>query len=530
LLLNFEVTTSRCASSKEFRCSWAAERKKERQLHAGDAVAQLRSNGYLPETPPSNLSSPFVINCPPNLHFASSRSYREFAIMPSKGIQCYTYIAIPGAVITFTVVDKKYIKGLFNTTGTFAFTVTYNGQNLTSQSVEINILAGDLGGGSMKDMEDQISVVTPDVIVSYGFYDAGPGVAGLPDSDQCYVTVSPNYSSWMANVAPRGSPQAEKPFTHLFLPAAHDIGMNSMNSASAVIQSSALVDVMEKISPVFAKIAGMMTHEAVQHIAPNIVRGLAITQKDTLPSILSLGARYFEFRPAYLHNVIRKDHPIPDVLYFSHSAIPGMPYAQFLHDVVQFLTAYPDEIVVTQLRWDGVPAECARPSDEDLADYLNTALAASNGSLVAGSLNDILTLSISALRTQNKRLILFSNADSFSTYTDAGNATLVPAPLVAEFENLASNPALANGKPFTNLQCQATATNIRDVVIYSVLAANASSSCLLATKGVCDDGTLPWIVGNGQRLKGDQLVVVMNDFFDGATADVGVEWSRKRLA
>jgi len=469
--------------------------------------------------------------------------------MPSKGVQCYSYIAVPGASIIFSVpgttltknqlrqfsndhleVDKAHIKGPFNFTGTFTFTVSLNNQPLTTQNIDINVLAGDLEGGSMKTIENQSSVITNDVIVSYGFYDAGPGVAGLPSADQCYVTVSPNYSSWMGSVTPAGSQQAEKPFTKLFLPAAHDIGMNSMASASAVISSPALVDVMTSISPVFAKIAGMMTHEAVMHIAPNIVRGLAITQKDTLPTILSLGARYFEFRPAYLHNVIRKDKPIPDVLYFSHSAIPGMPYAQFLHDVVQFLIEHPDEIVVTQLRWDGVPAECARPSDQDLADYLNTALAASNGSIVAGGLNDMLTLSISQLRTQNRRLILFSNVDSFSTYTDAGNATLTPGPLIAEFESLAQNSAEARGKPFTNLQCQATATNITDVVVYSVLAANADSSCLLATKGVCDGGTLPWIVGNGGRLLDSELVVMMNDFFDGATSDVGVEWSRKRLA
>ena len=77
--------------------------------------------------------------------------------------------------------------------------------------------------------------------------------------------------------------------------------------------------------------------------------GLAITQKDTLSTILEIGARYFEFRPAFLYKEIR-GHSIPDVLYFSHSAIPGMPYAKFLHDTVEFLVAHPLEIVVVQLR------------------------------------------------------------------------------------------------------------------------------------------------------------------------------------
>jgi hypothetical protein len=284
---------------------------------------------------------------------------------------------------------------------------------------------------------------------------------------------------------------------------------------------------MATINPVFAKVAGMMSHEAVMLIAPNIVRGLAITQKDSLATILGIGARYFEFRPAFLHKVIRPDHPISDVLYFSHSAIPGMPYAQFLLETVAFLVAHPSEIVVVQLRWDGVPADCAHPSGQELSDYLNAALSTSHGALAAGSLDDMQHLTIAQLRDQRKRLILFGPTDSYSTYTDAANATLDGSSIVAEFEKV--NPQVQAGKPFTNLQCQAAATNLPEAVAYSVLAANADSSCLLATKPICDKKTLPWIAANAGRLDDGELVVVMNDFFDGATADVAIEWSRRRL-
>jgi hypothetical protein len=228
-----------------------------------------------------------------------------------------------------------------------------------------------------------------------------------------------------------------------------------------------------------------------------------------------------------LHKDIRPDHPIPDVLYFSHSAIPGMAYAQFLHDTVSFLASHPDEIVVVQLRWDGVPAECAHPTDQDLANYLNDALNTSNGAVAAGSLDDMLHLTIQELRDQRKRLILFMPADSYSTYTDKGNATLNGDSIIDEFNLLTAQ--LQAGKPFTNIQCQATASNIPDAVAYSVLAANADSSCLLSTKAICDSKTLPWIVQNAQRLDPGELVVVMNDFVDGATADVAIDWSRKRL-
>lgn len=466
--------------------------------------------------------------------------------MPSKGIQCYSYIAVPGCQIEFSVpggaitkdqlrvfnsdhleVDSKNIEGHFNFTGTFAFKVTQNGNQIAHEHVEINAVSGNLGAGSLKSMDDQQSRVANDVIVSYGFYDAGAGIAGLPKSDQCWVAVAPNYSAWMAQIAPRGSPQASKPFSKLFLPAPHDIGMNSMQNAGAVLQSNALIDVMKSIDPIFAKVAGMMTHSAVKALAPNIIAGLAITQKDTLQTLLSIGARYFEFRPAYLHSAIRQHQPIPDELYFSHSAIPGMSYKQFLHETVEFLMRNPDEIVVVQLRWDGVPADCAHPSNEDMANYLNQALAVSNNTLSAGSLDDMRNLSISDLRGQGKRLILFVNSDSFSTYTDEGNATVNGDTIVAQFNNI--NPDTQAGKPFSNLQCQATATNIPDVVAYSVLAADASSSCLLATKPLCDSKTLPWIKQNGGRLADGQLVVVMNDFLDGATADICIEWSKKRL-
>lgn len=308
--------------------------------------------------------------------------------MPSKGIQVYSYIAAEGCQIEYTVpgstlvrneirqfhndhleVDKEHIKGAFSFTGTFSLRVTQNGNEIAKNSVDINVLTGVLGGGTMKSMEDQISVVTPEVIVTYGYYDSGPGVAGLPNTEQCWVCVTPNYSSWMGQVAPPGSDQANKPFSKFMLPAVHDVGMNTMQSADVVIGSSALVDVLTQINAIFAKIIGHLSHEAAMRIAPNIVRGLAITQKDNLATMLSIGARYFEFRPAYLHKVIRGNTAIPDVLYFSHSAIPGMPYAQFLEELVAFLVAHPDEIVVLQLRWDGYVIANSDALPMKLTDY-----------------------------------------------------------------------------------------------------------------------------------------------------------------
>jgi hypothetical protein len=160
-------------------------------------------------------------------------------------------------------------------------------------------------------------------------------------------------------------------------------------------------------------------------------------------------------------------------------------------------------------------------------NHLNNILAASSGTIQHGTLDDMLQKTTSQLRSESKRLILFVNSDSFSTYTDEANATINGDSLLAEFNNI--SPERQTGA-FTNLQCQATATNIPDVVAFSVLNTNASSSCLLATKPICDSKLLPWIQRESGRLVDGKLVVVMNDFVDGATADVCVEWSRKRLA
>jgi hypothetical protein len=306
--------------------------------------------------------------------------------------------------------------------------------------------------------------------------------------------------------------------------------MNSLQTADAVLQNAGqpFVNILKQKTNVFTQLGDSVSESVITAIAPNIIQGLAITQKDSLSSVLAIGARYFEFRPAYLYNTIRNLHPVPDKLYFTHGPIPGMAYDQFLHDVVAFLISHPGEIVVVQLRWDGVPAECAKPSDQDLTNALNTALAAANGALATGSLDDMQHLSAEDLRNQHKRLIMLKSVNTYSTYTDAGNATLNGDSIVAEFEQLSVGKQ--SGAAFTNIQCQATATNIKAVIIYSALASNASNSCLLATKCVCDNKTLPWIRKNAlDKLKAEQLLTIMNDFFEGGTADVAIGLSKTRL-
>lgn len=475
-----------------------------------------------------------------------------FNIMPSKGVHAFTYIAVPGVAIEFSVpgqtikvdrlhefwnssmeVEARAITSFFDKTGRFTFKVFRNGALLTEQWVNVNAITGNASGGTMDTIARTPSIFpSGDCIISYGLYEAGNNGV-LPNRHQCYVTVTPNHAGWMGHVAPPGSDAENRPFTRLVLPSPHDVGMNSMQSSEAVLRKlgGAIVSTMIHDDAILSQITNAVSGPAIGLIAPNIIASLAVTQKDPLDAMLQLGARYFEYRPAHCHRAIVPSGALPDRLYFQHAAIPGMDYGEFLRGVVAFLVARPTEIAVVQLRWDGVPAECARPSDQEQREYLDEALrAAGGGQLVVGSLEDMHRLSIGQLRREKKRLIVMVMVDSLSTYTDEGNATLNGDSIVAAFPRVLT-PENARGKAFINIQCQATATNVPKAVVVSVLEASSTTSCVLATKAICDHKTIPWCRDNVLRTCGrDHMVVMMNDFLDGATADVAVRLSEQRLA
>jgi hypothetical protein len=266
-------------------------------------------------------------------------------------------------------------------------------------------------------------------------------------------------------------------------------------------------------------------------LIPNVIQSSSITQKDELASILAIGARYFEFRPAYLHSALRglpQLQDIKDKLFFMHGPIPGMGYDDFLSECVKFLVHNPGEITVVHLRWDGVPTECARPTPDDLKRYIDQVLAGAPGALQIGSLQDMNQRTIDELRNQRQRLIMLQNVDNYSIYSDQGNATLTGDSIIAQFNNISSTQQ--DGKAFTNIQCQATATNLGLKIWFSALSATASNSWLLATKAICDSKTMPWVRDHAlQKLPKDQLLVVMDDFVDGAMCDVVKDLSLQRL-
>ncbi|KAF3050347.1 hypothetical protein E8E11_007168 [Didymella keratinophila] len=469
--------------------------------------------------------------------------------MPSKGILCYSYIAVEGVEIEFTVPKNSVTKrdqqqfgcdhlevessnlGHFKFTGRFEFIVRRDGRELVKQWVDVNSMTGGLSDGTMKTMDETPAIFAEDLIVAYGFYDAGPGLAALPKQHQCYVTVTHNYENWMRDTIPPGSDLSNKPFNRMVLPSSHDIGMNSMSTAMSLLEKAGtgvIKEILGRSLPRAFDIINKVGDKGVNAIAPDIIRALAVTQKDSLDTILKLGARYFEFRPAKCHRQIQAVSPLEDTWYFQHGAIPGMPYRTFLSDIVQFLSDHSDEIIVVQNRWDGVPGDCPRPNDDELRDVLNSVLEGKD--MVVGSQDDMMQRSVQDLRNDRKRLIVLRDVNQVSNYDDDANATLTGDSMVAKLQSMSENPP--SGHPITLLQCQATATNIRDVIIASVLDSDVSTSPILATKPVCDGKILPLLRGEcGKCLtREESVVVLLNDFFDGATADVAIRLCRERLA
>ncbi|CAI6319130.1 unnamed protein product [Periconia digitata] len=499
--------------------------------------------------------------------------------MPSKGIICFSYNTIPDLSITFSVPGKTITKRSthehtidhlevessalprFKFSGEFSFSVqtTTNNNNekkLTKQSVLVNTLTGALESGTMKTMSETHSIFTTtnennqpkEVVITFIFYDAGPGLAHLPKQHHCSVTTTLNHSSWMTLTIPSSSPLSSRPFKKMVLPSAHDVGMNTMSSATHLLSRSgtgAIKEILGRSLPHGLDLVNRLSDKAVARFAPDIVRALAVTQKDSVLDLLRIGARYFEFRPARCHGRLlawaptdadvgkRGGEAFDDTIYFQHGAIPGMKYQDFLEEVVRFLAENKGEIVVVQNRWDGVPGECARPSGEELQRVLDDVLKGKEDTLKAGGIDDVLNKSVQQLRDEKMRLLVCQNVRQVSNYDDDANATLDGGSMVDKLEKMAEEPP--KGFPLTLLQCQATPTNIRDVVIASVVDCDVSTSPLLVSKAVCDAKILPLLGGNvGKKLMeglgDDGLVAINNDFLDGATVELAMKLCRERMS
>lgn len=478
--------------------------------------------------------------------------------MVSKGVDYYTYVEVSSPDFAISVtgpkvggpcgqtnnfqqqnlqIDSKNIPGLFNYTGTLAWTASNSGNALVSGSEQISSLTGDLEGGSMGVMLSTPSTAGGGYALSYGFYDAGSGIGTeLTNQDQLYVYLTEDLSGWMGGLEQAHSQQvAAAPFSSFVLAGAHDAGMFYLGTVQAILASSYAAALVMGLLTI--PIIGPFLAAVTASQAPRVITNLAMTQKDSVAAMLNLGIRYFDFRPGTLYPALAAFSP--GVRYHQHSMIPGYPYVQFLQDVLLWLSSNPTEIVVVSLNVQGMEEASMNPSPNDLAADLAAAFVATKVTGISVGGPSELSQTYPDLISSNIRLIFLNQipippgqtdpyaASKYDSYNDSAYATLVPGPVIQAFENMTSSTT----DDYVVLQMQATSTSMEaTVIVPSVATLSDASSPLMCTKGGMDIATNPWILENAaSNLPSDKLLILLNDFADNCTARTALAVTMSRL-
>lgn len=524
----------------------------------------------------------------------------------SKGVDCYTYLGdaydMNEIVITLSVpgqspvsieadgfqpypnpinlplpapqnlqVNSSNLSGFFDLYGAFSWQATDMTGNgsvpLAANSVSINPYTGN-AAGTVADMFNTTSFIVPvasatsatgntvPLAVSYGFYDAGSGQAGLPSQDQFWLYITQSLQTWMTDNARALN---SIPLAHMCLPGAHDAGMCTMQSVYQMMDSiegvafEAVVGLI--VSAITSQLVGPVSPLFGAYAALNIdtvICNFSMTQKDSIAGMLASGIRYFDFRPGYMWSSLPS---LGGALYHQHKCIPGYGYVNFLTDVLSFCAQNPGEIVVINLNDSGF-ADLGNmsPSDGELnaawssACALATsdpssptptgvyniapvggkdALGATYHQLVTGLISNDANQQGTPI-TSNQIVFLYQMTNAtgapnnvftttkWDSYSDPVYATTDPTPIRAVFAQMATQQ---NQDDYTVLQCQGTCTNLPGVMLDTAITSSAAGSPLLATKAAFDNCNLGWIADNVARhaVFTGQLLVLLNDFADNAT-------------
>lgn len=427
-------------------------------------------------------------------------------------------------------IQSKLIPGWRNFTGTLRWITRRGSAEIVRHDADINTWNGKLVRGSMANMFNTPPTIG-ETTVCWGFYDSGSGMtSGLTNQNQLYVYVTRDQRRWMSALAARNPRIARGPFARFTLPGAHDAGMFDLRAIRDLLADPELGNPFLRgifLIPVIGPILRQVNNIA-RLIAPRGVANLSMTQKDNVGQMLDIGTRYFDFRPAVMHSMLRKYRP--GVRFHQHGLIPGQPYVEFLVDVLRWLDRNPGEIVVVSANTQGVFEEM-RPSAADLARDFDQALEHARPSqpLKIGDKHSLLD-SYEALIRTNTRLIFLNQIEGetrkYDSYSGA-YATLRPGPIIAAFE--AMKAEMPNGEDYVVMQMQATATGITSVIVPAVLTASDAHSPLLATKPVMDAATNPWLREHAaKRLPPGRLLVLLNDFVDNCMVETAIMVTEQR--
>jgi hypothetical protein len=220
-------------------------------------------------------------------------------------------------------------------------------------------------------------------------------------------------------------------------------------------------------------------------------------------------------------------------LYHQHTFFPSTSYESFLIDVLTWLDAHPQEIVVVGLSFSGFQFDTMKPSATTLDNVLHSAQQQASSRVSIGDKTD-LERTIGELWSANRRLIFLKNigAQDDATKNDSwdghgGNyETAKVDPILGALNAVQEKP----GSVYTVLQLQGTASALGSGTVGGIVTRSDASSPLLSTKAAFDNATYPWLDNNvPTKLSNNKLVVFLNDFADNALVSYAIGVTRRRL-
>lgn len=450
--------------------------------------------------------------------------------MATKGIDLYSFASSQDFEVQFTATHNQYIKlGInepgkmhqghvevsyrgwnpLNRNGDFSLEAYYAKANVLKKTGKIAWPSEGLHSQDLDNMLKTTSIINDKYTVCYGFFDAK-----VRSSNKAYVYITENYTTWMADLIKKYPAANDAPFGKFALAGAHDAGMFTgvYNSKELVI----FQDAIKKFIPVGG---GLVPINLVQRIITN----LAYTQKDTITTLLNLGVRHFDFRPGHNYPPLSKT-PINA----QHLFIPGYSYDSFLTDVVNFLKKYPGEIVSVNIKFDGFASNSMIPSDSDVDGPIDKHL--ENTGIKKVNLADARNTPYSQLVANNQRLVLQkgngNNADSYSDSYKTDDINVIVNALTNTMNQDLSN------KDWVVLQLQGTYNASTTGIMKAVGSLSDASSPILYTKAFFDSKTYPWVSNANNvasKLKGNQMLVLLNDFTDNALVHNAITITKQRM-
>jgi len=400
---------------------------------------------------------------------------------------------------------------------------TSSDQQLQNVLYKVNTITGGITGkGVLK--QQALFYDLPDGkagVMNYGVSHAAP-----PLYNQAYIYTGQKQDDWM------GSLQKDHPaitFGDLVLPGAHDAGMYKMtleDTEKAVAQLCGSNPVLQAL----CKAGGGIGAQALENFS--------ITQKDDSATMMSLGTRYFDFRPAYLKTDPKK------TAYHVHNFITGASFDAFLKGVNDFLGENPKEVALLQVKDSGIQSsnfQFLNPSE--VKNYLENNISPAVGFALETDISSYQDTTLRDLIAGGTRLIvLYGNDNVNGSYSDAAySASLTDASEI--IKQLKKTVSKTGAYQFTMLQLQDTGSGalvnhyLPDVMKNPTSWANnlllsATGNILQATKPVFDRQTYDWL-GSEAAQSGIKAqtgpVVLLNDFVETALSAQAVALTRLRL-